>query len=165
MILIIVTLLLDQLDTVKTQIESALATKTSQSDLITMQNTMTTQIQTSIQTALNNFKLELQKAIIQCRNEQIRGRIGHKSMKIPKTMKTHITLLTCSEINVKNLQYVIITGVCIRRWDRYHNAKSHLVASRFTQLKFFLSADFKKYETYFVTYPSRHAFFIFFQNQ
>ena len=52
-----------QLDTVKTQIESALATKTSQSDLITMQNTMTTQIQTSIQTALNNFKLELQKAI------------------------------------------------------------------------------------------------------
>lgn len=58
MVLIIVTLLLDQLDTVKRQIESALATKTSQSDLITMQNTMTTQIQTSIQTALNNFKLE-----------------------------------------------------------------------------------------------------------
>ena len=112
-------------------------------------------IQSSIRTALNKFKVELQKTIIKFRNEQIRGRIGRKALTIPKTNYTWIKLLDASEIDgVTTLQDVIIQNVYIRRNDRYHHAKSDLVSSNFNQLEFFFKADFLTYYCYFNNHPS-----------
>ena len=41
-------------------------------------------IKTSIQTALNKFSADLRKYMIQFRNQQIRDRVGKKTLKIPK---------------------------------------------------------------------------------
>ena len=45
-------------------------------------------------------------------------------------------------------------NVYIRRNDRYHHAKSDLVASSFEQLEFFFKAGFKEYHCYFNNHPS-----------
>ena len=105
---------------------------------------ITALIQSSIQTSLNKFSADLQKSIIQFRNEQIRGRIGRKALTIPKTNYTWIKLLDASEIDgVTTLQEIIIQNVYIRRNDRYHHTKSDLVASSFEQLEFFLKLILK----------------------
>ena len=97
-----------------------------------------TLIQSSIQTALNKFSVDLQKALIEFRNEQIRGRIGRKSLSIPKNNYTWIPVLSASDIDgVNSLQEVVIQNVYIRRNDRFHHSKSDLVASSFDQLEFF----------------------------
>ena len=94
-------------------------------------------------------------AITRFRNEQVKNRVGRKYLTIPKTVKTWITILNASEIKgIETLQEIIITNVYIQRWDRYHNAKSDLVASVFDQLEFFFKKDFKTYECYFNNYPS-----------
>ena len=112
-------------------------------------------IKSNIQTALSKFASDLQKSIIEFRNEQIRGRIGRKAMTIPKTNKTWIKILNASEIDgVVTLQEIIIQNVYIRRCDRYHHAKSDLVASSFEQLEFFFKADFKEYHRCFNNHPS-----------
>ena len=93
--------------------------------------------------------------MIQFRNEQIRGRIGRKALTIPKTNYTWIKLLDASEIDgVTTLQETIIQNVYIRRNDRYHHAKSDLVASSFDQLECFFKADFKEYHYYFNNHSS-----------
>lgn len=104
---------------------------------------------------MDQFKVDLQKALIQFRNEQIRGRVGRKSLNIPKeNYKWHL-LIAASEIdNINTLQEIMITNVYLRRNDRYHNAKSDLVASSFTQLEFFFKADFTEYYCYFNNHPS-----------
>ena len=108
-----------------------------------------------IQTALNKFKVELQKSMISIRNEQLRNRIGRKSLTIPKTNYTWIKLLDASEIDdITTLQDIVILNVYIRRNDRYHHAKSDLVASSFEQLGFFFKADFTEYHCYFNSHPS-----------
>ena len=92
----------------------------------------------SIQTALNKFSSDFRKALIEFRNEQIRGRVGRKSLTIPKTNYTWIKLLDASEFDgVTTLQEIITQNVYIRRNDRYHHAKSDLVSSSFDQLNFF----------------------------
>ena len=114
-----------------------------------------TLIQSSIQTALKKISVDLQKAMIQFRNEQIRDRVGRKTLTIPKTNYTWIKLLDASEIDgVTTLQDIIIQNVYIRRNDRYHHAKSDLVSSSFDQLEFFFKADFKEYYVYFNNHPS-----------
>ena len=101
------------------------------------------------------IKSNIQKAIIQLRNEQIRGRIGRKALTIPKTNYTWINLLDVSEIDgVTTLQDVIIPNVYIRHNDRYHHAKSDLVSSSFDQLEFFFKADFSTYYCSFNNHPS-----------
>ena len=101
---------------------------------------ITTQIQTSIKSGFDSFKVELQKKLIEFRNEQIRCRIGRRTLTIPKTNYTWIPLLSTFNIDgVTTLQDVIIQNVYIRRNDRYHHAKSDLVASIFEQLEFFLA--------------------------
>ena len=108
-----------------------------------------------IQTALNKFKVELQKSVIEFRNEQVRNRIGCKSITIPKTNYTWIKLLDATEIDsITTLQEIVILNVYIRRNDRYHHAKSDLVASSFDQLEFFFKADFTEYHCYFNNHPS-----------
>ena len=112
-------------------------------------------IKTSIQTTLNKFSSDFRKALIEFRNEQIKDRIGRKSLTIPKTNYTWIKLLDASEIDgAITLQDVIIQNVYIRRSDRYHHAKSDLVSSSFDQLEFFFKADFKEYYCYFNNHPS-----------
>ena len=59
----------------------------------TIRSEITTLIQSSIQTSLNKFSADLQKSMIQFRNEQIRGRIGRKALTIQKTNYTWIKLL------------------------------------------------------------------------
>ena len=127
----------------------------SKGQLDNTKSEITTQIHSSIQTALNKFSVELQKAMIQFRNEQIRGRIGRKSLTIPKTNYSWIPLLSASDIDgITSLQDVIIQNVYIRRNDRYHHSKSDLVASSFDQLEFFFKSDFSIYYCYFNNHPS-----------
>ena len=92
-----------------------------------------TLIQSSIQTALNKFSVELQKAIIKFRNQQIRNRVGRISLTIPKANYTWIKLLDASEIDgITTLQDVVIQNVYIRRNDN----------------------DFSAYYCYFNNHPS-----------
>ena len=112
-------------------------------------------IKSSIQTALNKFSVDFRKALIEFRNKQIRGRIGRKSLTIPKTNHTWIKLLDASEIdNIVTLQDIVIQNVYIRRNDGYHHAKSDLVSSSFDQLEFFFKDDFSAYYCYFNSHPS-----------
>ena len=95
------------------------------------------------------------KTIMKFRNQQVKNRVGRKSLTIPKTPYTWIPLLSASEIKgVTTLQDIIITNVYIRQNDRYHHAKSDLVAGVFNQLEFFFRNDFSTYECYFNSYPS-----------
>ena len=121
----------------------------------TIRSEITALIQSSIQTSLNKISVDLQKSMIQFRNEQIRGRICRKALKIPKTNHTWIKLLDASEIDgVTTLQEIIIQNVYVRRNDRYYHSKSDLVASSFDQLKFFFKAYFREYHCYFNNHPS-----------
>ena len=145
------------IQTLKTQITELIQSNTpnNQEDPVDPGNEIRTLIQSSIQTALNKFKVELQKSMISLRNEQARNRIGRKSLTIPKTNYTWIKLLDASEIDgITTLQEIVILNVYIRRNDRYHHAKSDLVASSFEQLEFFFKADFTEYYCYFNDYPS-----------
>ena len=124
---------------------------------------ITTLIQSSIQTALNKFSVDFRKALIEFRNKQIRGRIGRKSLTIPKTNHTWIKLLDASEIdNIVTLQDIVIQNVYIRRNDRYHHAKSDLVSSSFDQLELFFKDDFSAYYCYFNSHPSGWSMECFF---
>ena len=77
--------------------------------IVALKTEITSLIQTSIQTALNKFSSDFRKALIEFRNEQIRGRIGRKSLPIPKTNYTWIKLLDATEIDkVTTLQDVVI---------------------------------------------------------
>ena len=121
----------------------------------TIRSEITTLIQSSIQTALNKFSSDFRKALIEFRNKQIRGRVGRKSLTIPKTNYTWIKLLDASEFDgVTTLQEIIIQNVYIKRTDRYHHAKSDLVANSFDQLEFFFKDDFSAYYCYFNNHPS-----------
>ena len=142
---------------IKDGVNANRAVSKSQLDYVntTIRSEITALIQSSIQTSLNKFSADLQKSIIEFRNEQIRGRIGRKALTIPKTNETWIKLLDASEIDgVATLQEIIIQNVYIRRWDRYHHAKSDLVAGSFDSLEFFFKADFKEYHCYFNNHPS-----------
>ena len=123
--------------------------------LAALKTELTTLIQSSIQTALNKFSVDLRKSIIQFRNKQVRERVGKKTLTIPKTNYTWIKLLDASEIDgVTTLQEIIIQNFYIRRNDRYHHAKSDLVSSSFDQLEFFFKDDFSAYYLYYKNHPS-----------
>ena len=113
--------------------------------LVLLKSEITTLIQSSIQTALNKFSSDFRKALIKFRNQQIRDRVGRKSLSIPKTNYTWIKLLDSSELKVTTLQEIVIQNVYIRHNDRYHHAKSDLVANSFDQLEFFFKDDFLAY--------------------
>ena len=150
----ITSLINSSIQTLKTQI-TELIQSNNQNDPIDPGSEIKTLIQSSIQSALNKFKVKLQKSMISFRNEQVRNRIGRKSLTIPKTNYTWIKLLDASEIDgITTLQDIVILNVYIRRNDRYHHAKSDLVADNFYQLEFFFKADFKEYHCYFNNHPS-----------
>ena len=150
----ITSLINSSIQTLKTQI-TELIQSNNQSDPIDLGSEIKTLIQSSIQSALNKFKVKLQKSMISFRNEQVRNRIGHISLTRPKTNYTWIKLLDASEIDgITTLQDIVILNVYIRRNDRYHHAKCDLLASSFDQLEFFFKADFKEYHCYFNNHPS-----------
>ena len=107
-------------------------------------------VQSSIQTALKKHN-NLKKMI----NKRMKGRVGKKSLKIPKSRYTWIKLLSVSEIDgITSLDEVLIQDIYIKRTDRYHNAKSSHTANAFTNLEFFYDADRENYYCYFDNYPS-----------
>ena len=120
-----------------------------------LKSEITTLIQSSIQTALNKFSSDMQKAMIRFRNNQSKNRVGRKALVIPKTNYTWIKLLDTSEIDgVSSLDEVLIQNIYIRRNDRYCHAKSSHVANAFTNLEFFFNDNFSKYYCYFDSHPS-----------
>ena len=112
---------------------------------ITIQNIIKTQ-ESKILTQMLNF-----------RNEQIKNRIQRKYITIPKTPYQFIKLFDHNDIgdNSIDLRSVIILNVWIKRFDRYHHAKSSLVEAGFSNsLEFFYNAEMTEYHTYFSTAPS-----------
>ena len=116
-------------------------------------------IKSSIQTALNKFSSDLFKFI----NNRMKGRVGKKTLTIPKTNYTWIKLLDASEIDgITSLQDILIQDIFIKRTNRYHHAKSSHVANAFTNLEFFFKADFSEYYCYFDNHPSNWLMDCFF---
>ena len=102
-------------------------------------------LETKILTQMLNF-----------RNEQIKNRIQRKYLTIPKTPYQFIKLFDINDVgdDIIDLNNVIILNVWIKRFDRYHNAKSSLVESGFNNsLEFFFNATMTEYHTYFSTAP------------
>ena len=106
---------------------------------------------------LNTWKVELHKAIIEFRNEQIKNRIQRKYLTIPKTINKWLKLFDNTDVGdgVVDLKNVIVLNVWIKRWDRYHHSKSALLEKDFNNsIEFFYSSDMTGYYTYFSTVPS-----------
>ena len=112
-----------------------------------------------IHKAINNYNTGLIKKM----NKRMKGRVGKKSLTIPKTNHTWIKLLSISDVKgITSLDEVLIQDIYIKRTNRYHNAKSDLVASSFDQLEFFYDAERKNYYCYFNNHPSNWGMDCFF---
>ena len=115
-------------------------------------------VESKITTLLNAFKAELVKGIDEYLNNQVSKRIGRKSGTIAKTNYKWIKILSKDDIKgINTLQEIIVTNTYIRRNNRYHHAKSDLVASSFVQLEFFFDVSFENYYCYFKSHPSDWA--------
>ena len=116
-------------------------------------------VQTIVQKSVKKYNNNLRKMI----NKRMKGRVGKKSLTIPKTNYTWIKLLDVAEIDgVTSLDEVLIQDVYIKRTDRYHNAKSSHTASAFTNLEFFYDAERENYYCYFDAHPSGWSMDCFF---
>ena len=117
--------------------------------LSAMQNSITAKLQTheaKILTQMLNF-----------RNEQIKNRIQRKYLTIPKTPHQWIKLFDNTDVgdDVVDLKNVIILNVWIKRFDRFHNAKSALLEKDLNNsIEFFYNSEMTGYYTYFSTVPS-----------
>ena len=119
--------------------------------ITSLKSDINTLIQSSIQIALGKYHANVLKMM----NKRMKGRVGKKTLTIPKNNKTWIKLLDVSEIDgVTSLEDVLIQDVYIMRGDRYHHAKSDLVAGSFNQLEFFFDKEFEGYYCYFNTHPN-----------
>ena len=116
-------------------------------------------VQTIVQKSVKKYNNNLRKMI----NKRMKGRVGKKSLTIPKTNYTWIKLLDVAEIDgVTSLDEVLIQDLYIKRTDRYHNAKSSHTASAFTNLEFFYDAERENYYCYFDAHPSGWSMDCFF---
>ena len=116
-------------------------------------------VKSSIQIALNKYHTNL----IQMINKRMKGRVGKKSLIIPKTNYTWIKLLDVTEIDgVDSLDEVLIQDMYIKRTNRYHNAKSSHTANAFTNLEFYYDEKREKYYCYFDNHPSSWSMDCFF---
>ena len=126
------------------------------------------QLQNAITSVINNIKNQIAidtktletkilTQMLNFRNEKIKNRIQRKYITIPKTPYQFIKLFDINDVGdgIIDLNNVIILNVWIKRFDRYHNAKSSLVESGFNNsLEFFFNATMTEYHTYFSTAPS-----------
>ena len=114
-------------------------------------------INTSISALFKAHEAKILTQMLNFRNEQIKNRIQRKYLKINKTINVWIKLFDNTDVgdNVTDLKNVIILNVWIKRWDRYHNAKSPLLEKDFgNSIEFFYNNDMTEYHTYFSTAPS-----------
>ena len=84
------------------------------------------------------------------------GRLS-QYLTIPKTINKWLKLFDNTDIGdgVVDLKNVIVLNVWIKRWDRYHHAKSALLEKDFNNsIEFFYNSDMTGYYTYFSTVPS-----------
>ena len=147
-----------QLDSTKTEIINMIPSSDPVDPSIA-ENAIKELVQSSIQTALKKYNNNLKKMI----NKRMKGRVGKKSLTIPKTNYTWIKLLDAAEIDgVTSLDEVSIQDVYIKRTDKYHNAKSSHTASAFTNLEFFYDAERENYYCYFDDHPSGWSMDCFF---
>ena len=139
-----------QLDATKTAIINMIPSS-DPIDPAIAENAMKELVETMIQKSLKKFNNNLKKMI----NKRMKGRVGKKSLQIPKSRYTWIKLLSITEIDgISSLDEVLIQDIYIKRTDRYHNAKSSHTANAFTNLEFFYDADRENYYCYFDNYPS-----------
>ena len=139
-----------QLDATKTEIINMIPSNDPVDPSIA-ENAIKELVQSSIQVALKKYNNNLRKMI----NKRMKGRVGKKSLIIPKTNYTWIKLLSVSEIDgVTSLDEVLIQDIYFKRTDRYHNAKSKHTANTFTNLEFFFDANRENYYCYFNNHPS-----------
>ena len=111
----------------------------------------------TIQNLIKQHEAKILTQMFNFRNEQIKNRIQRKYLTIPKTINVWIKLFDNTDVgdNVTDLKNVIILNVWIKRWDRYHNAKSALLEKDFgNSIEFFYNNDMTEYHTYFSTVPS-----------
>ena len=114
-----------------------------------------TALESKITNSLNAFKSELLKGVDEYLNNQVSMRIGRKNGTIEKTNYKWIKILSKDDIKgINTLKEIIVTNTYIRRNNRYHHAKSDLVASSFEQLEFFFDVSFENYYCYFNNHPS-----------
>ena len=147
-----------QLDSVKTQIINMIPSNDPVDPSIA-ENAIKELVKSSIQVALKKYNNNLKKMI----NKRMKGRVGKKSLQIPKSRYTWIKLLSASEIDgITSLDEVLIQDIYIKRTDRYHNAKSSHTASAFTNLEFFYDAERENYYCYFDDHPSGWSMDCFF---
>ena len=147
-----------QLDLTKTEIINMIPSS-DPIDPAIAENAMKELVQTIVQKSLKKFNNNLKKMI----NKRMKGRVGKKSLQIPKSNYTWIKLLDAAEIDgVTSLDEVSIQDVYIKRTDRYHNAKSSHTASAFTNLEFFYDAERENYYCYFDDHPSGWSMDCFF---
>ena len=115
------------------------------------ENAMKELVETMIQKSIKKFNNNLKKMI----NKRMKGRVGKKSLTIPKTNYTWIKLLDVTEIDgITSLDEVLIQDMYIKSTDRYHNAKSSHTANAFTNLEFFYDDKREKYYCHFDNHPS-----------
>ena len=116
-------------------------------------------VEATIQKSLKQYNNNLKKMI----NKRMKGRVGKKSLTIPKTNNTWIKLLDFTEIDgITSLDEVLIQDMYIKSTDRYHNAKSSHTANAFTNLEFFYDDKREKYYCYFDNHPSSWSMDCFF---
>ena len=114
-------------------------------------------INTSITALFKAHEAKILTQMLNFRNEQIKNRIQRKYLTIPKTPHQWIKLFDNTDVgdSVFDLKNVIILNVWIRRYDRFHNAKSALLEKDFhNSIEFFFNADMTGYYTYFTHAPS-----------
>ena len=121
--------------------------------LLALQNS----INTSITALFKAHEAKILTQMLNFRNEQIKNRIQRKYLTIPKTPHKWIKLFDNADVGdgVLNLKNIIILNVWIKRFDRFHNAKSALLEKDFgNSIEFFYNSDMTEYHTYFSTVPS-----------
>ena len=114
-------------------------------------------INTSIKNLIKAHEAKILTQMLNFRNDQVKNRIQRKYLTIPKTPHTFINLFDNTDVGdgVRDLKDVIILNVWIKRFDRFHNAKSSLVeAGLNNSLEFFFNSKMTIYQTYFGSVPS-----------
>ena len=131
----------NQLDNLDTQITKVMKNLHSQFSTMIQEavNNLKSEITTQIQTSMKTHEAKILTQMLNFRNEQIKNRIQRKYLTIPKAVHKFLNILDKSDVDdVTDLKNVIILNVWIQRYDRYHHAKSELVAEAFGNLEFFL---------------------------
>ena len=115
-------------------------------------------LKSMIITKLQTHEAKILTQMLNFRNEQIKNRIQRKYLVIPKKVHTWLKLFDNTDVGdgVVDLNNVIVLNVWIKRWDRYHNAKSALLERDFdNSIEFFYNSEMTAYYTYFTKVPSK----------